>query len=160
MPSTHALSLFYIACYFSTGWLSKCATTIQQVADQDQNTAHGGISHVSPVHAVVAVAEIMGLAVASATVILVSGALAYRRAQVGQHSTKEVTCGIAFGGLFGVGWKLTAGAEFCLKPLSAWMFLHGFHNKINAVRACRASARVKLCVYLHDDLTAALVPGT
>jgi hypothetical protein len=141
MPSTHALSLFYIASYFSTGWLLKCATTIQNVADKRQNTAHGGVSHASPLLAVGAVAEVMSLATASATVILVSGALAYRRAQVGQHSTKEVTYGIALGCLCGASWKLTAGAELCLNHLSAWMFLHGFHNKIDAVRSCRASVR-------------------
>eukprot|EP01043_Picozoa_sp_COSAG02_P017605 COSAG02_NODE_801_length_17030_cov_150.308428_9_plen_241_part_00 len=138
MPSTHALNVFYIASYLSTGWLWKCATTIQQVADKDGNSAHGAVSHLSPVLAVAAVAEILFLTLASATTILVSGAVAYRRSQIGQHSTKEVTCGIAFGACCGMSWKLTAGnAELCLKPLSVWMFSNGFHTDMVTVRARR-----------------------
>ncbi len=138
MPSTHALNVFYIATYLSTGWLWKLATMIQQIADKDENSAHGAVSHASPVFAMVAVAEILGLTLASATTILVSGAVAYRRSQIGQHSSKEVTYGIAFGVLCGMTWKLTAGnAELCLKPLSAWMFSNGFHSDMVPVRAQR-----------------------
>jgi hypothetical protein len=139
MPSTHALNVFYIASYFSTEWLRNCATTMQQVANKDKNSAHGAVSHASPLLAMAAVAEVLGLTLMSATVILASGALSYRRSQIGQHSTREVTCGIAFGVLCGTAWKLTAGdAELCLKPLSAWIFSHGFHIDMVAVRACRA----------------------
>jgi hypothetical protein len=139
MPSLHALSLFYIASYFSAGWLRQCAIVLQQISDKEAGTTHGGASHASPLHAIGAVAEVMGLAVASATLILVSGAMAYHRTQVGQHSTKEVTYGIGIGMFMGAGWKLTAGSILlCIGPLSKWLIEEGWYTQTEAVRSwCR-----------------------
>ena len=164
MPSTHALNLFYIASYFSTGWLSKCVYTINQIASREPNTKHGGVSHASPLHALAAVAEITGLSIASALLILLAGVMAYRRAQIGQHATQEVTYGILIGALCGLTWKLSAGdAKLCLVPLSEWMLAHGFYTVETVVRTvmqvCLPDRVVRMCVHMDFSSWPGLVTG-
>lgn len=137
MPSLHALTLFYIATYFSTGFIWQAAKTIEQIRSREGDTEHGGSSHADPLLAINAVFVIMKLGVGSAAMVLVAGGLAYHRVQVGHHTTSEVSYGITFGTLFGVSWAMTAGdVLMCLKPLSMYLIENKMFTQVKGVRAC------------------------
>ena len=93
VPSGHAILLFFLAAFFSTGWLLSAAQLMESVIGHKSSAEgddFGAASHATPLHAMASAMTVAGYGFGSGLLILTSGALAYHRSSIGECTGWQV----------------------------------------------------------------------
>ena len=168
VPSGHAILLFFLAAFFSTGWLLSAAQLMESVIGHKsaaEGDDIGASSHATPLHAMASAMTVAGYGFGSGLLILTSGALAYHRSSIGECTGWQVgsnlclcfctanadyvwpaqaSAGILVGSVIGACWHLVVLREKS-KVLNKFLIQRDFFTKTEFVRSPCKAAGARSC---------------